>query len=67
MADVKSKIIIDKLNFPVDGYEYDVKVLRSVDGGKNFYYCGCGEFAKTEEDAKEIREKLAKKEVCVVE
>lgn len=53
MADVKRKYNIEKLNFPVDGYEYNAQVYISIDGGKSYYYCGIGKFTKTEQEAKE--------------
>lgn len=31
---------IKKLSFPVSGYNYNVQILRSVDGGETFAYCG---------------------------
>ena len=33
------------------GYMFNVKVLISVDGGENYYYCGIGKYTKTIEDA----------------
>lgn len=33
-----------ELNFPVDGYNYDLHVETSVDGGKNWYYGGNGRY-----------------------
>ena len=54
--DVLRKYVIEKLHFPVDGYNYDVKMLTSVDGGKNFYYCGYGKFFRTEEEAVAYKE-----------
>lgn len=53
MASVKHKYNIEKTAFPIDGYNFNVQVLISVDGGKNFYYCGIGKFCKTEEEAAE--------------
>ena len=46
------KCVIEKLHFPVDGYEYNVQIWTSVDGGKNFWYCGFGKYFRTEEEAK---------------
>lgn len=34
--DVVRKYVIEKLHFSVDGYNYNVKMLTSVDGGKFF-------------------------------
>ena len=57
---VKHKYEIEKPAFPVDGYNYNVKVLISIDGGENFYYCGIGKFCKTEEEAAEYIEQHKK-------
>ena len=27
-----------------NGYQYNVKVLTSVDGGRRWYYCGIGKY-----------------------
>lgn len=51
--EVKRKFRTEKLKFPVDGYKYNVQVLTSVDGGKNYYYCGIGKFCKTKEECKQ--------------
>lgn len=51
---VKRKAVIHENHFPIDGYLYDVKILTSVDGGKNWYYCGHGKFCKTREEAEEF-------------
>lgn len=48
---------LEKLHFPVDGYLYIVKTLTSVDNGKTFYYCGNSQYFKTEEEAKEYKER----------
>lgn len=53
-----NKIEIRKLDFPVDGYRYNVRVLTSTDGGKNWWYCGNGKYAKTWQDALDVRRKL---------
>ena len=45
------KAEIKKLSFPVNGYNYNVQVLRSVDGGETFVYCGSGKYFKTYEKA----------------
>lgn len=55
MDNVKRKIIIDKLNLPVDSYNYDVKLLTSIDGGQTYYYSGFGKFAKTLKEAQAIK------------
>ena len=46
------KVKIKKLSLPVSGYNYNVQILRSVDGGETFAYCGSGRYFKTKEDAK---------------
>ena len=51
MTDIKHKFNIKRLTFPVDGYEFDVQIWISVDGGKNFYHCGLGKFCKTKQEA----------------
>ena len=53
MTSVKHEYNIEKTAFPIDGYNFNVQVLISVDGGKNFYYCGIGKFCKSEEEAAE--------------
>ena len=55
---VKREVIINKLNYPVDNYHYDVQLLTSIDGGKKYYYAGFGGFAKTLEDAITIKRDL---------
>jgi len=32
-------------------YPYNARILTSVDGGKNYYYCGNGRYCKTLEEA----------------
>lgn len=55
------KVVIDKLFFPVDMYHYDVKLLTSIDGGKNYCYAGFGKFAKNREEAEAIKQLLEDK------
>ena len=43
--------IIEKLHFLVSGMPYNVRLVRSVVGGKTFWYCGFGCFCKTKEEA----------------
>lgn len=51
---IKRKYNIEKTSFPLDGiYNYNVQVLISVDGGKNYYYTGIGKFVKTKKAARE--------------
>lgn len=50
---VYRKYNIEKTSFPIDGaYNYNVQVLISVDGGKNYYYTGIGRFVKTKKEAR---------------
>lgn len=52
---VKRKAIIRENHFPIDDiYMYDVQIVTSVDGGKNWYYCGHGRYCKTREEAEEF-------------
>lgn len=46
-----SKVYISELAYPVDGYTYNVQITRSVDGGKTYWYCGCGKYCKSLEEA----------------
>ncbi len=49
---IKRKYSIEHLSFPAcDGLEWNAKVLVSIDGGENYYYCGIGKFCKTLESA----------------
>lgn len=48
---IMRKTVVKKLYFPVDGYEYDVQIWRSIDGGQTYAHCGCGKFCRTEADA----------------
>ena len=48
---VITRAIIEKLHLPVSGMQYDVRLVRSVDGGETFWYCGFGRFCKTKEEA----------------
>jgi hypothetical protein len=70
MVEVVSKInVIKKDRFfkMATGYLYDVEIIRSTDGGKNFYFCGCSEFAKTKKEAERIKKRFIKKELKVIE
>ena len=50
---IMRKTTINKLAFPVDGYQYNVQIWISVDGGKRYAFCGLGKFFKTEQEAQE--------------
>lgn len=45
-----SKAIVVKLKFPIGEMHYNVQIIRSVDG-HNFFYCGCGTYCKTKQEA----------------
>lgn len=56
-----SKVYLEKLRLPISvgypdpkekEYKYDVRIVRSVDGGETFWYCGCGSFCQTLDEAK---------------
>lgn len=61
MANISRKYNIEKLFFPVDGYEYNAQVLISIDGGNHYYYTGIGRFTKTKEEAIEYCKRYEKK------
>lgn len=42
---------IKKLELPVDGYNYNAQIWRSIDGSKTWCYCGCGKYFRTLEEA----------------
>ena len=50
-ADEIRKYTVEKLHFPVDGYNYIVMLWKSVDGGRNFYHCGHSKYFVTEAEA----------------
>lgn len=52
---MKRKFTVEKMAFPVDGYNYNVMVWNSLDG-VNFYHCGIGKYCKTEKEAAEYIE-----------
>jgi len=64
--DVRRKCVIEKVKNPVDGHKYNVQVWTSVDGGKNYYYCGVGRFCKSKRECKEFI-RIYKKEYKGVE
>lgn len=47
---------LEKLHFPVDGYNFLVKLITSIDGGKTFYYCGNSKYFRTEQEAQLYKE-----------
>ena len=53
MANILHRYIVEQLSFPVDGYMYNVQRWASVDGGKNYYYCGFGKYFTDEKSARE--------------
>ena len=50
------KVHIVKLNFPVEGYRWNVVFFTSTDGGRSFWYAGYGKYVKSFPAA--IREKI---------
>ena len=49
---VITKVKIEKASFPIGGiYNYNSMIWRSVDGGETFWYCGCGKYCRTLEEA----------------
>lgn len=50
---VQRRYNVEKLSFPIDGYEYDVQVFLSADGGKTFRHCGIGELCNTEQECQD--------------
>lgn len=50
---IMRKATIERFSFPVDDYEYYVRVWFSVDGGQTYAYCGIGRFCRTEQEAQE--------------
>ena len=58
---INRKYNIEKTSFPIDGeYNYNVQVLISVDGGKNYYYTGIGRFVKTKKEARQYIQEYKK-------
>lgn len=53
---VIEKVEIEALAFPVDGYHFNAKILRSVDGGNTFWYCGGGRYFKTFQEAQQFKD-----------
>lgn len=61
---IMRKAVIKKQSFPIDGYEYDVQIWRSIDGGKTYCYCGCGRFCRTEAEAQAYAASILQEEEC---
>lgn len=52
MKKTKNRYEIKKLDFTIDGgYNYDVQVWSSTDGGETYFHCGLGKFCRTLEEA----------------
>ncbi len=51
---MRRKTVIKPMQFPIDGFSYLVEVWTSLDGGKTWYFCGIGKYAKTENEAQKI-------------
>lgn len=50
------KVKIEKLSEPVGvNYNYNAKILTSVDNGKTFQYCGNGKYFQTLKQAEEYK------------
>jgi len=56
------KIIIYKVDFPVDGFTHNVTVWTSFDKTR-WYYCGIGRFVKSEAEAMQVAEEYKKQTV----
>lgn len=53
------KVEIKKLSFPVDNiYNYNAMILRNVDGGGTFAYCGCGKYFTTLKEAETYKAEI---------
>lgn len=44
-------------------YLYNVRILNSIDGGKNFYYTGNGKFVRSKEEAESYLKSLKHKKI----
>lgn len=60
---MRRKAVIKPLHFVMDGYTFSVEVWTSLDGGKTWYYCGIGKYAKTEDDANRIADEYCNQTV----
>ena len=48
---------IEKLYFPVHGYNYNAQIWTSIDG-KKFYYCGFGKYFHTLAEAESYKKEI---------
>lgn len=46
-----TKYEVTPLHLPIEGYNFIVRTLTSVDGGQSYYYCGNSRYFKTEPEA----------------
>lgn len=53
------KVVIIKLFFPIDYYNYNAQIWRSRNN-KDFYYCGCGKYFRTLEEAENYKKEIEK-------
>lgn len=56
MADLHIKI--EKLNTPVLGFQFNVRVFKRADGFNKFYYAGIGSFFKTLKEAEDFKKRI---------
>jgi hypothetical protein len=57
-----NKIVIEKLHFSIDNrYNFNLCVLTSIDGGKNYCYCGIGNYATDDADVLKKLDELKKR------
>lgn len=54
-AEVQYRYLVEPLAFPVDGYNYLVSTVTSVDGGRTFWYCGNSRYFRSKEEAEAYR------------
>ena len=53
------KVEIEKLSIPVGvNYNYNARILTSVDNGKMFHYCGNGKYFQTLEEAEKYKNEV---------
>lgn len=56
MVEMIEKVRIEKI--AIDVYNYNAQIWRSVDGGKTFWYCGCGKYFQTEGEAENYKKQI---------